>query len=285
MAKSETAPPWRRAFLRELARSGSVALAAEKAGIDRTSAYQVRRRNAAFAASWDRAVEHARAELAAVGLAHPRPLPQAGGELSARAVPLPPAGGVRGGRGTLRLRGDECVRASKVGKPCVVRAGPGRWSVAGERAFLAELAASANVRAAARAAGVSKQAAYARRRQWPAFAAAWDAARAEGWLRLEMLLIAAATATLEPEPVLRQAQDERGGEASECEPPEMSVEQALQLWFHRPGARDGAGGGRGRGHAWRRQEPDIEEVRASILRKIEAIERADSAKGGAQREG
>src|SRR5690606_37881424 len=110
------APRWRRVFLRELARSGNVAGAAEKAGIDRSSAYQLRRRNAAFAASWERAMERAREGLVACSRAHPRPLPQAGGELKARTVPLPLAGGVRGGRGKLRLRDDECVRASKAGR-------------------------------------------------------------------------------------------------------------------------------------------------------------------------
>jgi hypothetical protein len=261
MAASNTAPAWRRAFLRELARSGSVALAADKAGIDRTSAYQVRKRNAAFAASWERAQAHARASFDRL---------RTNGSAESEGKPK------------LQLRPDECVRASKAGKPCVVRAGPGRWCEDGERAFLDELAASANVRAAARAAGVSPQAAYARRRQWPAFAAAWDAARADGWLRLELLLLETATATLEP--VLRQAQDERGvGRGEALEGPAMSVEQALQLWFHRPGARDGAG--RGRGHAWRRQEPDIEEVRASILRKIEAIERAEAGEGAGEGKG
>jgi hypothetical protein len=245
MAASNTAPAWRRAFLRELARSGSVGLAADKAGIDRTSAYQVRKRNTAFAASWERAQAHARASFDR--------LRTNGGEEEEGA-----------GRPPLRLRPDECVRASKAGRPCVVRAGPGRWCAEAERAFLDELAASVNVRAAAQAAGVSKQAAYARRRQWPAFAAAWDAARADGWLRLELLLLETATATLEPEP-------EPG--AATVEGPAMSVEQALQLWFHRPGAREGAGRG-GRGHAWRRQEPDIEAVRAEVLRRVAAIAKA-----------
>ena len=287
MARSGTAPAWRRAFLRELARSGSVALAAAEAGIDRSSAYQLRKRNAAFAASWERAVEGAREGLVG-SLAHPQPLPQAGGEglarsttlaqsagahaggvSSAQPVPLPLAGGVRGGPGSrpLRLRPDECIRASKAGRACVVRAGPGRWSVAAERAFLAELTASANVRAAARAAGVSTVAAYNRRKLWPAFAEAWDAAIAEGYVRIETLLIGAATATLEPAPILRQAQDERNS----YEMPEMSVEQAMNLLrLHRASQR----GGRGQRYGWRRQLPDIEEVRSEIERRLAALRKA-----------
>ena len=234
MAEDKAPPPWRRVFLRALARSGSVALAAQRSGIDRTSAYQVRKANPAFAASWDRALAAARERL------------------EAAAGP--------------RLRGDEVVRASKSGKPCIVRAGPGRWCADSEAAFLDALAASANVKAAARAAGISAVAVYNRRRQWPAFRAAWDAAKAEGYVRIEMLLLHAATATLDPE-----AAEEARTDGSE--PPEMSVDQAMKLLFHRDGAH-GARGGRGRGYGWRRQEPDIEEVRAELLRKVAAMERA-----------
>jgi len=276
MARSHTAPAWRRAFLRELARSGSVALAAEKCGIDRSSAYQVRKANPAFAASWERALSFARLRMSAsaeIGaVPRPRPLPRRGGGTRADSA--------REGKRAPRLRGDEVVRASKAGRPCIVRAGPGRWCVDSEQAFLAELAASANVKAAARAAGVSAVAAYNRRRQWPAFAAAWDAARAEGWLRIELLLIHAAGATLDPEPPLRPFDPSTGsGLRARDERPEMTVEQAMQLWFHRPGARDGAGGGRGRGHGWRRREPDIEQVRAEILRKVAAMEKARRLRG------
>jgi len=300
MARSQAAPRWRRVFLRELARSGNVAGAAEKAGIDRSTAYQLRRWNAAFAASWERAVERAREGLVACSQAHPQPLPQAGGELKARAslpqaggelkartslpqpggelkgrtVPLPLAGGVRGGRGKLRLRDDECVRASKAGRPCVVRAGPGRWSVGAERAFLEVLTATANVTAAARAAGVSTVAAYNRRKRWPGFAAAWDEAIAEGYVRLETLLIGAATATLEPVPgpsSLRQAQDERGAFEGRYEMPEMTVAQAMNLvQLHRASQR----GGREQRYGWRRQLPDIEEVRAEVARRLAALRRA-----------
>jgi hypothetical protein len=243
MAISHRPPPWRRAFLRALARGGSVALAAHTVGIDRSSAYQARKSNPAFAASWERALADARLALSGAGQG------PAGPEADDRRRPL-------------RLRDDEVVRGSKAGRPCVVRAGPGRWSVAAERAFLAELTASANVKAAARAAGVSAVAAYNRRRLWPAFAAAWEAAKAEGYERIEMLLLCAATATLDPEPAV----DAR-------EAPLMSVEQALKLLLHRAG-REGARRGRGRGYGWRRQEPDIEQVRAELLRKVAAIERA-----------
>jgi hypothetical protein len=153
-----------------------------------------------------------------------------------------------------------------------VRVGPGRWSAKSERAFLDVLAASANVKAAARAAGVSTQAAYQRRRQWPAFAAEWAEAKAEGWQRIEMLLIQAATATLDPEPSPEEArQDDHAA-------PVMSVELAMKLWLaHRASQQ----GGKPQRYGWRRQEADIEDVRAEILRKVEAIERARKLRGGA----
>jgi len=270
MQRSNTAPAWRRAFLRELARSGSVASAADACGIDRSSAYQLRNRNAAFAASWERAQGAARARLLegdrspsrlreglgvgaaesdACGLAHPRPLPQAGG-----------------GNKRPKLRPNETVRASKDGRPCIARLGPGRWSAKVERAFLDELTASANVKAAARAAGVSAQAAYARRGKWPAFAAEWQAALAEGYARIETLLICAATTTLDPEPVPEEAR----------EGPEMSVEQAMNLFkLHRASVQ----GGKPQRYDWRQQAADVEDVRAEILRKIAAMERVRGRQG------
>jgi hypothetical protein len=241
MAASNTAPAWRRGFLRELARSGSVALAADRAEIDRSSAYQARKANPAFAASWDRALAAARGRLAGDGAQEERDRPP-------------------------RLRGGEVVRASKAGRPCILRAGEGRWCADSEQAFLAALSATANVRAAARAAGFSTVTVYNRRRQWPAFARAWDEAKAEGYVRLEMLLLDAATSTLDPAAEEEAREDLYQG-------PEMSVEQAMKLFFHRAGQE----GGKARRYGWRRQEPDIEEVRAEILRKVEAIERAREA--------
>ena len=160
-----------------------------------------------------------------------------------------------------KLRDNQVIRSSKAGRPCIARVGPGRWSAESERAFLAELRASANVKAAARAAGVSAVAAYNRRRLWPAFAEAWCEALAEGYVRIETLLIHAATCTLDPEPEPDAAR----------EAPLMSVEQAMNLFkLHRASQQ----GGKPQRYGWRRQEPDIEQVRAEILRRVAAIKRA-----------
>jgi hypothetical protein len=160
------------------------------------------------------------------------------------------------------LRADEIVRDSKTGHPKIVRVKQGRWSAKVEAAFLAELTATANVSAAARAAGVTLPCVYMRRKRYPAFKAEWDAAVAEGFARIETLVVCAATTTLDPEPLPERAWEE----------PRMTMDQALKVWVtHRaggPGARKQRLGG------MPRREPDIEEVRQEILRKVAAMERA-----------
>lgn len=253
---THTKPPaWRGAFLRALARSGSVASAAEECGIDRTSAYQLRKRNAAFAASWDRALTRARESLS----------PRANGNLphgSALPTETPAcAGDQRRAGARAVLRPNETIRSSRTGKTCIMRVGPGRWSAAKEAVFLAELTATANVKAAARAAGVSTTVVYNRRKLWPAFSEQWRAAIAEGHARIETLLVCAATNTLDPEPAPMRI----------CEGPEMSVEQALKLHLAHLALKQG---GKRRLGGPPRREPDIEEVRQEILRKVAAMERA-----------
>lgn len=246
MTTTRTPPAWRRAFLRELARTGSVSRAAEACGFDRSYPYQARNRSAAFAASWDRALAAGQARLEA-GAAVP--------ENPVSAEPRP------------TLRADETIRNSRTGKTAIVRVGPNRWSSGKEAAFLAELTATANVKAAARAAGVTPSAVYLRRKHYPAFKAEWDAAVAEGFARIETLVVCAATTTLEPEPLPERAWEE----------PRMTMDQALKVWLtHRaggPGARKQRLGGVAR------REPDIEEVRAEIMRKVAAIKRARGVAG------
>lgn len=264
MTTSRTPPPWRRAFLRALARSGSVAMAAERCGIDRSSAYQLRNRNPAFAASWDRAQAAAREGLTGVAASHSPPSASSEGEMprSDASTALDPNGKGRRAHKRPLLRPAECIRSSKTGKCCIMRTGPGRWSAAKEALFLAELTATANVKAAARAAGVSTVTVYNRRKLWPAFKAEWDAAVAEAIARLDTLVVCAATTTLDPEPL-----PERAYQATE-----MSMEQAIKIWLAL-NARERSGRKRRLGGPPRR-EPGIEEIRQEILRKVAAIKRA-----------
>lgn len=161
-----------------------------------------------------------------------------------------------------------------------------RWSEAAEERFLDQLAATCNVTAAAEAAGFSTTTLYKRRARWPGFAAEWDAAIAQGYARLEARLVELATDSL-------RAAAEAGAEAADacddgrghrCESaggraaevasgPRMTVAEAMNLLrLHRASVRGGAP----QRYGWRRGAPDPEALRASILRKIEAIERADA---------
>lgn len=228
---------WRAGFLRALGRSGSVAGAARAAGVDRTTAHGARARDARFAAAWDKAVAGARARLGA-GVGPP-------------------------------MARDEIVRRSRHGRPCVMRAGPGRWSAGKEALFLAVLEDTANVRAAADAVGMSTTAIYARRAAQPGFAEAWAKALATGYADVELLLIRNAKAVLDDAPRPRRREGEGRGLKDD-----MTVADALNLLrLHRAGVKGGAP----QRYGWRAREPDIEEVRAEVLRKVAAMEKAGRA--------
>ena len=64
-----------------------------------------------------------------------------------------------------------------------------RWTAERQARFLAELAATANVSASARAAGMSEASVYRLRRRSAAFCDAWAVALREGYDRLEMMLL------------------------------------------------------------------------------------------------
>lgn len=93
--------------------------------------------------------------------------------------------------------GSEMVKRGAIGgaarrRPPKARAV--RWNDGKRRDFLGELAATANVRAAARAAGMSEQAAYQLRKRDKGFATAWGTALCEGYAKLEMLMLERAIA-------------------------------------------------------------------------------------------
>jgi hypothetical protein len=154
------------------------------------------------------------------------------------------------------------VRAEKGRGSKIVRTAGARWSLAAERRFLEVLAATANVSAAAEAAGFSTTALYRRRMRWPGFAAEWNLALEQGYARIEAMLVERASDSLRREPV-----------AGDGAAPAMSVAEAMNLLrLHRATVRGGAP----QDYAWRQAPPDAEAVRASILRKIEAIERVEA---------
>ena len=79
------------------------------------------------------------------------------------------------------------------------RAGHDRWSQRKEKLFFDELAATANVKRAAAAAGVSPNAVYQRRTRDSHFKAKWAAVLETGRASIEMHLVEAANRTFDPD--------------------------------------------------------------------------------------
>lgn len=130
------------------------------------------------------------------------------------------------------------------------------WTEESEAVFLDHLAASCNVSWSAAQSGFSAVTVYNRRRTDPGFAARWEAALEQGYVRLETELVGTAVAYLD-----RLKLD------ADLPLKAMSVREAISLLgMHKT---RGLGAGPGRLHARPRS---MDEVRDSILRKLEAVE-------------
>ena len=241
MVKPKIAPVWQQPFLDALARTGNVRIAAAEAGVDYTSAYARRQRDAGFAEAWAGVLREREAGESEYPLT-----PLACGE-----SPSPSKG--RGGLGE-----EFVVRGSTAGPAQIVRAGAGRWSAARETRFFVALAECANVRRAAAAAGVSSQAIYARRLKDRGFRAQWDAAIEAGKARLETYLIEAADRTFDPEtlPV---------GDGL----PRVSVAEALAILRLKGGSGAAAKGG----HDEREAEDSQQDYQEACQRVVARLER------------
>jgi hypothetical protein len=134
------------------------------------------------------------------------------------------------------------------------------WSDEVEAQFFDHLAASGNVRAAAEAVGFCTPTVYRLRRQRPDFAARWQEALEQGYAKLEMALLLAANLSME------------GEEFADLPIPKMTVEQAMNVLRAHRNAVEGDGR-RGPGRLPRRRS--LDEVRGSILKKVEAIRAMD----------
>ena len=190
------APRWTIAFLRALARTGDVRTAAEDAGIDHTTAYARRKTHPDFASMWRGAL-----------VAHSELAKGKEGE----AIPAL-------GAGTFRQAQDEQLSPNG-GNAQIKRAAHDRWSQSKEKLFFDELAATANVTKAAKAAGVSTNAVYARRMKQALFRAKWDAVLETGRAAIEMRLVEAANKSFDP------AEDLDTGEVQ----PNVSVAEAIRI--------------------------------------------------------
>ncbi|MBJ6122728.1 hypothetical protein [Sphingomonas mollis] len=110
--------------------------------------------------------------------------------------------------------------------------------------FLEVLAATANVTRSAVEAGVEARACYRLRQRDAGFAAAWEAALDEGYVRLEASLLATAMGTGEEEAIDRKL--------------------ALEVLARRAA---------GRGRASMTRQVPIEEVESTLIRKLDALDR------------
>lgn len=151
------------------------------------------------------------------------------------------------------------IRASGKDGPQIIEVTSARWNDGAEQRFLDALGASCNVTHAAMQSGFSKEAIYRRRRTDPGFRARWNDALAQGYVRIEMMLIERAEAVL-------------AGDGPNPDPdhpiPQMSFRDAITLLAqHRPSVT----GNGNRRLSWNARPRDLEEVRASILAKFEAI--------------
>jgi hypothetical protein len=247
-------PRWVTPFLRSLERTGEVRSAAEDAGIDYTTAYGRRRAHGDFALAWDEALDRFRQAKVDADEEELQSFDKlrTNGELPSPGSP--PGTSPASGRGELVGAGSQLKRV-----------GHGRWSQAKERLFFDELAATANVKRAAAAAGVSANAVYARRMKQPVFRAKWDAVLETGRAAIEMKLVEAANRSFDPddidtgdvEPKVSVAEAIRivqvhGSRKQQEQLPDPFAEQAASM-----------------------SEDDIEAVRERIIQKLKRIKQRD----------
>jgi hypothetical protein len=150
------------------------------------------------------------------------------------------------------------ARAGGKDGPQIIHSRGKRWTDAAEALFLDALAASCNVRWSAAQCGFSKEALYARRRRDPVFAAKWQEALVQGYVRLETGLVAAAIATIEG----------RTPDPNFPIPPMTVADVIAVLKLHRATVH-----GEGKSPGWRGRPRSLAEVKQSILAKLAAFDR------------
>lgn len=227
------------AFLRALRRTNNATLSAEEAGVKVVTMFGRRSRHPAFAREWEAALVFARAKTA--GREQERAVARPGAARSDRTEGGEPVV-IRRRDGTLQMR----------------RASPRAVTRQCEQAFLAALAATANVTLSAAAANISIAIAYRRRKTDAAFAREWRLALEEGYDRLELALF---------ESSLPQSFEHDHWRHNErpATPP-MTANQALQLMYlHQKEAR--LGGTPAPLRLRPGETPDERSVRLTLMRK------------------
>jgi hypothetical protein len=243
---AKTSAARRAAFFAALRATGNQTVAAERAKVSRSWVTLHRANDPAFRAAMEEAVAAAKAALSQAAVAEP-------------------------GAGWRDQGGEELVARGSNGRVTqIARARLRQWTPRVEARFLSVLASSCNVKAACAEVGLSQESAYCHRKRWGGFARAWDQALEIGYDRVATALVAAAGAMLgdhdyEPETHVRMT----------------SVRDAMTLLKMHQARVHGVGKLPGR----RPRPRTFDEVRDSILRKLEMIERARLAEARERKEG
>ncbi|HEY7806857.1 MAG TPA: hypothetical protein VIC34_06615 [Croceibacterium sp.] len=238
----------REAFLAALRETGNQTIAAERAKVSRSWVSLHRSSDPEFRRACEEAREAARARLSgapdqvrsARGSCEP---PSGWGFLDGEELVVKGTGGAGGGK---RVQ--------------IARARLRQWTPRVEERFLETLAATCNVKAACAEVGLTPASAYNHRNRWARFGERWREAVETGYTQLEMGLI-------------EQAGNLFSGEGpAEVGPIRaMTADHAIHLLhMHKHQVH-----GLGKRPGLRARDPDIEDVRAEILRKVAAMERAD----------
>jgi hypothetical protein len=242
------------AFLAALRETGNRTIAAERAKVSQSWVQLHRSSDPEFKRACDQAREEAKAVLRQAQ--HERgngcAPPSGWGFLDGEELVVKGTGGAGGGK---RVQ--------------IARARLKQWSPRVEERFLAALAATCNVKAACAEVGLTPASAYNHRNRWPRFAERWNEAIEIGYVQLECGLI------------------ETAGNLFSSDGPvevgpirEMTAGHAIHLLHmhkhqvHRIGKRPGL----------RAREPDIEDIRAELLRKAAALERRRALQGARRRD-
>lgn len=187
---------------------------------------------------------------------------------------MPPADEGRPPWGSKRPANNEpVIRRAASGRLQISHVPEGGWTAAIEADFLELLRNSGNFEWSAWAVGFTPGAVYKRRDEWPAFARDCRAALDEAEIRLEYRLVAHAHA------LLRRASGAHPGAQADAPLPDEDVpfdpEAAMRIIAFLDRRKAGRTGKRHKGAP----ERSFDEVCASILGKIEAIERHEALFG------
>lgn len=224
--------------------------------------YRRRREDPVFAARWLEAAEAADLALRARRDAAQSPFPSEPDEGPVPPLPLEPCVFPRPAAKAKPAVREPVIRRNRAGRLQLALTREGDWNSDVEARFLAHLRRSGAFLAAARAVGFHFTTIYERLRQWPAFARDVEEALREADVRLEYALVGHAHALVRRPEELRP----------ECDDDEVPFDpvMAMRILAFIDARRDG---GRVRGRRKGPPERTFEEAVASILGKIEAIER------------